>query len=374
MRRCFKFLGMIGILLPISIKAGSVSLSCNDTSVTSGGSTTCTLSGFSSEEVSGISAQLSSSGGVSISNISILSDWQGDGEDGNIELYIEDNKSGGFGIATFTVNVNGEGSISVGDVSFSDADFNDNGVSGAVVNIGVKENVVEPEISNNQSNHGNDSSSEEKDDKKSNDASLKELSLSNGVLDFNPDILNYSVEVSHDVEKISISAVANDSNANVSIPSDLSLKDGDNQFKVSVTAYDGTKKEYIINVKRLDKVLSTDSSLKSLSIEGIDIDFNSSKYIYDIGEVNSSSLNIDAVANDSNAVVRIYGSESIGKDDSIVIEVEAEDKSKTEYIIYVSNVSKKTNSTSKIANLVIWILLLISAGFNCLLIYKNRKK
>ena len=393
MKKSILTLGIISLLVPISIKAGSVSLSCNDATVTKGSSTTCTLSGSSSEEVSALSAQLSSSGGVSISNVNISSGWQGDGSGGSIDLYTDNNKKGGFGIATFTVTVNDAGSVNVGGVTFSDANFNESGASGRTVNIGVKEEVkVEPKketttntqpaqntnIDNNANINTNNSSSNSNtnqnttEEKKSNDANLKELTLSNGTIEFNPDTLSYTVEVSHDVEKIEINAIANDSNATVNIPSNLSLKDGDNNFKIEVTAQDGTKKEYEINVKRLDKILSTDSSLKSISIPGYDIDFNSEKYVYNIGEIKTSSLKIEAVANDSNATVKIHGSESIGKDDVVVIEVEAEDKTKTEYIIYVSNITKQ-NKSSKIVTLIIWILLLVSLIFNGFLIYKNKK-
>lgn len=390
MKKNFIILGIIGIIIPMSIKAGSISLSCNETIVAKGGSTTCTLSGSSSEEVSALSAQLSTSGGVSISNVNISSGWQGDGSGGSIDLYTDNNKSGGFGIATFNVNVNGEGSVSVGGITFSDANFNESGVSGRTVSIGVKEETkTEPRketttntqptqntnMNNNTTNNdvAQNPSEEKKEDKKSNDASLKELVLSNGFIEFNPNVFNYYVEVSHDVDKISINAIANDANASVKIPSNLSLKDGDNKFVIEVTSQDGTKKEYEINVKRLNKILSTDSSLKNLIINGYDIDFNTEKYVYDIGEIKSSFLKIDAIANDTNATIKIYGNESIGKNDVIVIEVKAEDKTQTEYIIYANNISNNNRSSSKVVTLIVWILFLISIALNSLLIYKNKK-
>lgn len=390
MKKNIIILGIIGIIIPMSIKAGSISLSCNETIVAKGGSTTCTLSGSSSEEVSALSAQLSTSGGVSISNVNISSGWQGDGSGGSIDLYTDNNKSGGFGIATFNVNVNGEGSVSVGGITFSDANFNESGVSGRTVSIGVKEETkTEPRketttntqptqntnMNNNTTNNdvAQNPSEEKKEDKKSNDASLKELVLSNGFIEFNPNVFNYYVEVSHDVDKISINAIANDANASVKIPSNLSLKDGDNKFVIEVTSQDGTKKEYEINVKRLNKILSTDSSLKKLIINGYDIDFNTEKYVYDIGEIKSSFLKIDAIANDTNATIKIYGNESIGKNDVIVIEVKAEDKTQTEYIIYANNISNNNRSSSKVVTLIVWILFLISIALNSLLIYKNKK-
>ena len=134
------------------------------------------------------------------------------------------------------------------------------------------------------------------------------------------------------------------------------------------------KKEYEINVKRLDKVLSTDSSLKSLKIDGYDIEFNTEKYVYNIGEIKTSSLKVNAVANDSNASVKIYGNEFIGKDDVIVIEVEAEDETKTEYIIYASNKSNNNHSSSKVATVIVCFLFMASLGFNIYLLVSKRRK
>ena len=157
------------------------------------------------------------------------------------------------------------------------------------------------------------------------------------------------------------------------MPSDLSLKEGINNLTIKVTAQDGTQKEYKINITRLDRVLSSDSSLKTLSISGYDIDFNTEKYVYDIGDIKTSSIEVSAQPTNNNAKVRIYGSDSIGKDDVIVVEVEAENQTKTEYIIYANNTAKEKKS-SKIVTLIIWILLLISLGFNGFLVYKNYKK
>ena len=379
MKRSLLITCIISLAIPISIKAGSVSLSCNDTNVTKGNSTTCTLTGSSNEEVSAISANLSSSGGVSISNINISSIWQGDGSGGNIQLYTDNNKTGGFSIATFTATVNGEGYINVGGVTFSDSNFTEKNASGSSIKIGVKQEIKEEpkkeQPTNNQTNTNTpQTNTNEKEEKKSNDASLKEISISNGTIEFNPNTLKYTVEVSHDIEAIQIKATPNDIKANVKIPTDLNLKDGENKFIIEVTAEDGTKQQYEINVIKLDKVLSNDSSLKSLTIEGHDIEFNKEKYIYNIGKINEATLKINAITNDTNATVKIHGNESIGKDDAIVIEVEAEDKSKKEYIIYVSNEANKRGQTSKIATLIIWILLLISLGFNILHIYKKKNK
>ena len=136
--------GLIGILIPFNTKAltGSMNLNCNSNTLTVNTSTTCTLSGNSSEEISALSAKLSASGNISISNISTSSIWQGNGESGSIDLYTDTNKSGNFAVATFTIKANsaaGTGTINVSGINFSDASFNEHSISGKLLTITVKE-------------------------------------------------------------------------------------------------------------------------------------------------------------------------------------------------------------------------------------------
>ena len=122
MKKKYFVIGVIlSVLLPINVKAlsGSVSISCNNSSIEVGSNTTCTISGYSDSEISALSASLTSSGSISISNINTSSIWQGNGGDGNIQLYTDSNKSGGFSIATFTITGNsiGSGNINLNSVS-----------------------------------------------------------------------------------------------------------------------------------------------------------------------------------------------------------------------------------------------------------------
>ncbi len=86
----------------------------------------------------------------------------------------------------------------------------------------------------------------------SNDATLSSLSVANAKLSpsFSPSKTSYSCgTVDFSVSKLSISAVANDSGAKVSITgSDLSV--GKNTVKITVTAATGAKKTYSISVTR----------------------------------------------------------------------------------------------------------------------------
>ena len=384
MKKKYFVIGVIlSVLLPINVKAlsGSVSISCNNSSIEVGSNTTCTISGYSDSEISALSASLTSSGSISISNINTSSIWQGNGGDGNIQLYTDSNKSGGFSIATFTITGNsiGSGNINLNSVKFTDASFSENSISGSSITITVKEKYV-PKPNPTPSNPGNTSSNNQTtvttnpstpEATKSNDASLKNITISNVNFEFSKDKLEYDIEVSNSIEKIEINAEVNNDKAKVTIPSDLSLKLGNNTFIIEVEAEDGTKKEYKINIKRLERVLSSNTNLSKLEIKGYNIKFNKDKYIYDIGNIKSNKLNITATSEDKLSKISIYGNNNIGKNDVIVIKVTAEDNTTKEYLIYANNTSN--NSIKDILLITFLVLLISSVVVNFVLIFKQRR-
>ena len=380
MRKKIILMGVIlSILLPINVKAlsGSINISCNDSNVIVGNSTNCSITGNSDSEVSALAMTLSSGGSISISNIVTSSVWQGNGSDGDIQLYTDSNKTGNFSIATFTVTGNsvGSGTITASGVMFTGADFNDVGVSGKNIVINVKEKETpkpNPEPTPKPSNNGNNNNNSNNNQvNKSNDATLKNLSISDVNFEFSSDKYDYEVDVNNDVDKIEIEAIVNNDKAKVTIPEDLSLKIGKNKFTIVVEAEDGTKKEYNISINRLDRKLSNNAYLSKLTIEGYDIIFRKDKYIYNIGDIKNNKLNVKAEAEDKTSKIDIYGNNSIGKNGVIVVKVTAEDKTTSEYIIYVNNNSINIKDILLICFLCLFIISII---INFILILGKRKK
>lgn len=383
MRKRIILIGVIlSVLLPINVKAlsGSINISCNDSNVIVGNSTNCSITGNSDSEVSALAMTLSSGGSISISNIVTSSVWQGNGSDGNIQLYTDSNKTGNFSIATFTVTGNsvGSGTITASGVMFTGADFNDVGVSGKNIVINVKEKETPkpnpeptPKPSNNGNNNNNSNNNNNNQVKKSNDATLKSLSVSGVNFEFSSDKYDYEVDVNNDVDKIEIEAIVNNDKAKVTMPEDLSLKIGKNKFTIVVEAEDGTKKEYNISINRLDRKLSNNTCLSKLTIEGYDIIFRKDKYIYNIGDIKNNKLNVKAEAEDKTSKIDIYGNNSIGKNGVIVVKVTAEDKTTSEYIIYVNNNSINIKDILLICFLCLFIISII---INFILILGKRKK
>ena len=77
---------------------------------------------------------------------------------------------------------------------------------------------------------------------------LKSLSIENSSIEFNKDTLEYNIEVENDVSTVKISAVAEDNTATVSGVGDVNVSEGANKIEVVVTAENGNKRTYVINV------------------------------------------------------------------------------------------------------------------------------
>ena len=85
---------------------------------------------------------------------------------------------------------------------------------------------------------------------KSNNANLASIELSSGEVLFDPEILEYDIEVGNEVDAITISAIVEDGTATVDGMGDYSLNVGLNEIKLIVTAEDGSTKEYLLRITR----------------------------------------------------------------------------------------------------------------------------
>lgn len=114
--------------------------------------------------------------------------------------------------------------------------------------------------SSSSSSSSNSSSSttttiQEPEVKKSSEKNLSSLSVSEGTLSpkFSAGTTTYKVDLTNEVKKLTISAKAKDSKASVSGTGEKELKIGENNFTVTVTAEDGSKKTYTISVYVTEK-------------------------------------------------------------------------------------------------------------------------
>lgn len=208
---------------------------------------------------------------------------------------------------------------------------------------------------------------------KSNNAKLKSLKITSTdnveipiTPNFSSNVNEYSVNVSGDVEKVLINATLDDSKASLVISDNIKeeLTPGENnKLTFVVTAEDGTKNTYTINVLR--EALETDATLKSLKIkEAPDFKFSNDKFSYNVN-VNSNvkSLTFTYVTNSDKATVEITGNENL-KDGSVVkLKVISEDGSKKEYKFTVIK-TKNKSTTEKVVTVSTNKNPLIIMGFS----------
>ena len=109
--------------------------------------------------------------------------------------------------------------------------------------------------SSSSSSSNASTTSQEPEEKKSSEKNLSSLSVSEGTLSpsFSAGTTTYKVDLTSDVEKLTINAKAKDSKAKVSGTGEKELKIGENNFTVTVTAEDGSKKTYTISVYVTEK-------------------------------------------------------------------------------------------------------------------------
>jgi len=86
------------------------------------------------------------------------------------------------------------------------------------------------------------------DDSKSSDNTLKSLSVEGQNISFDKNNTTYNLSVGNDIKKIKINAEASNSKATVTGTGEKDVKEGDNKFDIVVTAENGDKKTYTINV------------------------------------------------------------------------------------------------------------------------------
>lgn len=196
---------------------------------------------------------------------------------------------------------------------------------------------------------------------------LKSLDLEGFTLtpSFNPDVTTYKMTVANTVTGLNVNAIPMDSNATVSISGNKNWSEGVNTVTIVVTATDGSKKTYVVNVTRksdstpkkdVEEPKSSDNFLKELSATNGDLnpsfDKNVSNYTIVVGN-EVTSLDLTAISNDSKAKVVIVGNENfkVGAGNTVTIIVTAEDGTTRPYSINVTRSDKE--SKTKLDDIII---------------------
>lgn len=208
-------------------------------------------------------------------------------------------------------------------------------------------------------------------DDRNDDTTLKSITLSDGAIKFDKNKAEYTIKVLFDVKKVKVSAKALNDKATVTYENnEQDLKVGkDNKILIKVTSEKGTEKIYTINIERLEEgeTLGDNPNLSNIVISGYDLDFKSKITEYTIKGVEEDTLDIEAIPEDKNSIVKISGNKNLKNNSVITIKVTSPDGTEKEYKIVVLKSNKKLLLSILIGIASLTIIFVI------VLLIKNKK-
>ena len=188
----------------------------------------------------------------------------------------------------------------------------------------------------------------------SNNSKLKNLRLNHEGMTpvFSPDITEYYF-LTEDLSALEVTAIPENTNANVTISGNSNFKEGLNTIVIEVTSPDKTSKtQYTISVTKTKDLEKANTNLETLAIENVTIEPEFTNDIYQYNAIVSNTtenLNILAIPERQNAKVEVTGGKNLQYGNNTVnIQVVAENG----YTIkqYTVNVYRRNEEEQKIAD------------------------
>lgn len=184
-------------------------------------------------------------------------------------------------------------------------------------------------------------------------AYLKEIKGIDLDTEFHKNVTEYEAAsfIASNIDSINIEAIPENPDASVSIRGANNLKEGLNRISIAVTAPSGSTMNYRIYVEK-DEQNKPSSNANLASISGIELDqpFDKDRLQYTASvSADTEYVNINASAEDPFANVRVMGGQYIRPgDNTITINVRAQDHTRKDYTIKVNrgSVSSNTNIVS----------------------------
>ena len=202
---------------------------------------------------------------VSVSSKQPLGAWQFNvGYNSSVLKYVSSNMENGLTSLGYVSNTTtktktytlkfkakaaGTGNITINNASVYGLD--DSLFTNSISNASIT--VVAQKTSNSNSN--SNSNKEKNDTKKSTNNYLDSLSVDGYSISpkFNKNTTKYNISVPNNIRTVKINANSEDKKATVNGTGNKNLKEGKNKFEIVVTAENGNKKTYVLNVTVQDK-------------------------------------------------------------------------------------------------------------------------
>lgn len=222
-------------------------------------------------------------------------------------------------------------------------------------------NNTTTQTSSNTSTNGNTTS---KTTAKSSNANLNDLGVTpNDFTGFKTGTTSYEVTVPETTEVVEVYAKAQDSKATVTGTGKKNLEKGENKVDVVVTAEDGTKKTYTINIIREvqqedsentgNEVVDAQDSdgLAELKVSNLSLspEFKTNVYEYTVKYIGEDTkLDIEAKPTNENYIVEVTGNEDLQEGENIIT-ILVSDKNEENVATYQITVNKSLVDEEAIA-------------------------
>ena len=188
----------------------------------------------------------------------------------------------------------------------------------------------------------------------SSNSSLSKLVVNGQEIKLSTDTNRYQVSVNFSTKKVDIEAVPSDETAKILDFTDnkasFNFYESSKEYKIKVQSQSGEMTTYVVVVSRRAEA---DTTLKSLTIKNVDLEFDSEVFEYKIRVLkNVSKLDITAVANNSKATVKLTNPTLKVGENTVKIEV-SNDGNTQEYVILVTKLDEDDKTLANLKSLSI---------------------
>ena len=203
-------------------------------------------------------------------------------------------------------------------------------------------------------------------DGRSKDNSLLSLIINGQEINLG-DKSSYEITVPHETVKSEISAITNNNKAKIEYK-DITLADGDNDLTINVTAENGEKKEYNVNVIREEEV-----DIENIKVNGYNLNFSKDIKEYSL-KVSDNTKKLDIEVLPKNIKYEILGNEELHHNSQITINVELESEKLTYNINIIKEDTKKDNNQDSSVLKYVAISMGLISIIASILYYIKKKK
>lgn len=154
--------------------------------------------------------------------------------------------------------------ITLSNITASDGDKDINtSDTSKTIKFVVKENNNNNNQMNTNNNSTNNTTNKKEETKKSNNNYLSSITLSDGNITFDKNVLTYDIIVDYETTTIEINANVEDDKANITGDGKHTLNVGSNVIKITIKAEDESERTYTLNINREEKdiVVDTDNEV-----------------------------------------------------------------------------------------------------------------